>query len=342
MKAEFHPEAVADFLAANGYSPRYKDVGSDWSTRDFYRVTGKDQLSAILMICTDKVQRSAMSAYIDVASRLSQAGLRAPEIYATDLDAGFMLVEDFGGRDFISLLETDKKNAYELASDVLVHLQARPEIAQGLPDFFQSHICQGHIRVLDWYVPTVTGQAIHEEWRNRYLNIWTEIEQGLPESQKGFVHMDYHPGNMMFVDGSEGVEQCGIIDFQDACIGPVAYDYTNLLKDIRRDVPQDIQQNVLKEAVKGMTEDERNSFHAWYDVLSLQFHFRIAGQVIKLLLNAKRDDLIEFLPRTLAYVRDEIENPRFKELKEFFAEIGVDFTTEKISPDRQFILQSAV
>ncbi len=344
MKLNTENDAVFDFLTAHGFSPDFEEVAADWSARQYFRVVDGEGKPAILMVCLDDAQRALMQSFITIAGKLRDVGLSAPEIYAQNLDAGFMLLEDFGNQEFAQLIEKEPQSSeglYGLAGEVLVTLRSQPEMAEGLPDYFSTAVAQGHVRVLDWYVPTILKQQIEPLWRDEYQEIWKNIEAGLPEPQTGFVHIDYHPANLMLMTGKAGLNQCGILDFQNACRGPIAYDYTNLLKDIRHDVPQDVQEKILQLALENMSEDEQQSFKAWYDVLALQFHFRIAGQVIKLALETGRDDLLEFLPRTLSYIREELQNPFFTELKTFFEKAGVDFNQSDISPHKKHISEPA-
>lgn len=344
MKLACENDAIFDFLTMHGFSPDFEEVSADWSTRQYYRVKGLSNNPAILMVCLDETQRSYMQAFITIAEKLRLLGLSAPEIYAHDLSAGFMLLEDFGNKEFADIIEQDIRSSsdlYSLAGQVLKNMSETPGISDGLPDFFSSSVYKGHVRVLDWYVPSALKIKIDPSWREKYLKIWEKIEDDLPIPEKGFVHIDYHPANMMLLENKTGLKKCGILDFQNGCRGPIAYDYTNLLKDIRRDVPTDVQHQVLQKALEGMNENAQKSFKIWYDVLALQFHFRIAGQVIKLALETGRDDLLEFLPRTLGYIREELKNPLFVDLKQFFEDIGVNFASSDISLDEKYISDTA-
>ena len=131
------------------------------------------------------------------------------------------------------------------------------------------------------------------------------------------MHIDYHVENLMWIPAETSLKQCGILDFQAAMIGPQPYDLVNLLEDARMTVPQDIQDNILKQY--------DDNFRAWYRILGTQFHCRVIGLFIKLPINGK-PKYLEHLPRLQNYLHKALQDPLLKPLKDFFDTLGVDFT----------------
>src|SRR5204862_3918025 len=89
---------------------------------------------------------------------------------------------------------------------------------------------------LDWYAPDMLGVAIPPAAHEDYLARWRDI---LPQALlpgATLVLRDYHADNLMLLPGRPGVEGCGLLDFQDAVLGPASYDLVSLLEDARRDV----------------------------------------------------------------------------------------------------------
>ncbi len=101
-----------------------------------------------------------------------------------------------------------------------------------LPDYFASHIHAGHRRVIDWYAPSVCGTRNNDDILPGYLDVWAQIEAQLPPPLLGFVHADFHRGNLRLINNT-----CGVLDFQGAQWGPLAYDLVNLLDDARAVTP---------------------------------------------------------------------------------------------------------
>jgi aminoglycoside/choline kinase family phosphotransferase len=238
------------------------------------------------------------------------------------------LVEDFGSAGF-------QDTEYPAAVDVLAELYRKTEtIAIALPDYYQSHVHTGRRRVVDWYLPAVTKTKNPDGLAENYLDVWTQIESGLPPVPRRFLHGDFHPGNMMILNNREGVRRIGLLDFQGAMIGPAPYDLVNLLDDARRIVPEDIRQNGLVRMTSGMGTTEKESFLLWYPVLAAQFHCRVIGQAIRLALSDNKTRLLALLPTVSEHLRRDLENPVLAPMKDWFAGQGVSFgDVPEISPE---------
>lgn len=311
-------------------SARIDVVASDWGNRAYFRVW-QGQNPKILMVCKDNLTRSKIPEFIKISDWLRSVGLSAPEIYETDVVAGLVLLEDFG---------TTICEDYDLMGQCLKGFQGC-DLPNFLPSFQQGTVYKAHRRVVDWFVPSMLHRKNAEGVVETYLDVWGNLEARLPKPDLGFVHVDFHPANFMILPDQGGVKQCGILDFQDGCVGPIAYDYTNLLKDIRRDVPDEIVTRVLQGATVEMNAVQKENFEVWYKFLCAQFHLRIAGQVIKLSLDGGRDDLLKFLPRVVGYLQEELQDDLFSELRLFFINLGLDWDMEKLMIEPEFIASNA-
>src|SRR5690606_14271243 len=109
-----------------------------------------------------------------------------------------------------------------------------------LPHFEQSFMRKARQRFTDWYVPVIRGKANHERMAAEYHALWDDIESRIAPYQNTFMHVDFHVENMMFLPHNSGMHRIGVIDFQEGMIGPKAYDMSNLLEDMRADVPFEI------------------------------------------------------------------------------------------------------
>ncbi len=305
-------------------------VSSDWGMRSYVRVT-HPQGTRIVMMCKDETTRAQIPPFLKIAHWLREIGISAPEIFDVDEQEGLVLLEDFG---------THACHDYDLIGSCLKHVQAHM-VPPDLPCFQETPVYKGHRRVVDYFLPSIAHHKNEEGVLEGYLAHWAKIEQQLPIPQLGFIHIDCHPANFMLLKGREGIQQCGFLDFQDGCLGPIAYDYTNLLRDIRRDVSQEVQARLLTQATQEMNAEQKENFEMWYRFLSVQFHCRIAGQVIKLSLNNGRDDLLEFLPRVTGYLKEELQDDLFTDLNQFFTAQGLDWSTENLKIDPEFIAPTA-
>lgn len=326
----------------------YSLIGEDWGPRRYFRIPLKaNNRTAILMeSVADNAPESMpghkISDFLRIGRALRAAGLHAPEIMAAREEEGLVLLEDLGGVRFYDALERGEEAAplYRLATDVLVHLRKYfLNNTLNLPLYKDSHIHEGRRRVVDWYLPMALKRKNPAGLVQEYLAVWTEIEQNLPSCPQGFVHGDYHAQNLMWLPQETGLNRCGILDFQGALWGPLPYDLVNLAEDIRRDVPEDIRDDMMARYTQGMDGQGREAFSLWYRVIGTQFHCRVIGQVLKLALKGGKTAPLKNLPGIQAYLRAGLEYPVLRPLKDWFGGQGVDFnealdlSDKFVSPD---------
>lgn len=310
---------MESYLKRYGYKI-IETIPQDASSRQYFRIIDRKDKTAIFMKDNPHETRIGhrTSDFIRVALWLREIGLSAPQIYDVDEEKGFAVIEDLGKTDFRRAMERghSKKELYHLAHDVLKFWADKlPDFP--LPDYYESSIHHLHRDVVNWYVPFVREQKNPDGLAEDYWEIWEGIEKKLPPCPKGFMHIDYHIENLMWMPERQGLKRCGLLDFQAANWGPLPYDLVNLLEDARADVPQDIQDEILK----GYDED----FLAWYRVLGTQFHCRVIGLFIKLPVLQGKMKYLEHIPRMCRYLQKDLQNPILKPVKEFFDDWGVDF-----------------
>lgn len=313
-------------------------VGEDSAFRRYFRLCRGNGARVILMESVPDGNAIAtpghrLQDFVRIGAYLRGIGLCAPEIFAADEAQGYLLLQDFGDRSFKGAMEAgvSRTDLYALATDVLAHMRRMADItAIDLPSYEHSHVHTGRRRVVDWYMPAIAGRRNEDGLAEDYLRVWDAIEEGLPPCPRGFLHIDYHFENLMWRDGQDGLARCGILDFQGAMAGPQPYDLANLLEDARVDVPADLRAAMLERYCADMDAAERTAFMAWYRVLATQFHCRVMGQFIRLLVRDGKDRYVGYLPRVAGYVREGLKDPVLAPLRDWFDARGVDFTRTDI------------
>ncbi|NCT41403.1 MAG: phosphotransferase [Alphaproteobacteria bacterium] len=322
---QFDENQRADFLAKHGWDI-ISTVGQDSSVRRYFRLRGigaKSDQSAILMETVPDNSPHAtpghsVSSFIEISKWLNSIGANAPDIYEVDEQNGLLILEDFGATCFkyASLSGQDPAQLYTIAAQTLDHIAAQ-NCPLDLPQYYESHVHKRHRRVVDWYMPLARQSKNEDGLVEAYKNIWADIENSLPPCPQGFVHVDYHAENLMWIAQEQGIKRCGILDFQGAMIGPAPYDLANLLEDARTDVPLDLKESILAK------HDE--TFRAWFRVLATQFHCRVIGQFLKIAIADNNPQYLPYIPRLEKYLREALNDPLLKPLKTFFDEHGVYF-----------------
>jgi aminoglycoside/choline kinase family phosphotransferase len=317
----------AAFLREHGFGEaKLEPVGEDAAFRRYFRVRSPKGDRILMDTVPDGVAIAtpghSMSDFIRIGTYLRSIGINTPKLEASDVKNGFLLLEDFGDVSFRIARDqgTPVKELYAQAVDILAYLHdkaAQPDIK--LPAYYESHVHKGRRRVVDWYMPLALGRMNADGLAEEYLAVWDSIERGLPPAPTGFLHIDYHFENLMWLPEREGIQRGGVLDFQGAMVGPCAYDLANLLEDARVDVPQDLRAEMLNRFCAGMDREQRDTFLAWYRVLATQFHCRVMGQFIRIALRDGKKRYLPHLPRVAGYIAQGLEDPLLAPLQAWFA-----------------------
>lgn len=319
-------------------------ISGDSSSRCYYRTQGQGRSAVLMEVTGAPVPGHDSKDFVRIGAWLRESGLHAPEIY--EVRGNNILMEDFGDTSCKAALAqgVPPQDVYRLAVDVLIRLRETP-CALDLPDYYDSHVHKGRSRLVGWYMPVVLGRSNSDGLLKEYLDVWEGIEKSLPPCPQGFLHIDYHVENLMWIEGSRDVDKCGILDFQGAMRGPLPYDLANLLEDARIDVAPDLRVAMINRYCAGMTKPQQEIFMNWYRVLATQFHCRVAGQFIKLALRHDKPDYLRHMPRLESYLREGLEHPVLKPLKEWCAAqqlyFEAAFSVEKMRENEKFIAPDA-
>lgn len=326
------------FLSAQGCDPDQplSIIGEDMASRRYFRLDRNGQSVLLMEAVPDGDPMATLghsiSDYIRISQYLRSIGLRTPQVLAEDANKnGYLLIEDFGDTSFKKALEqgrASQEELYELATDVLILLRQKAHPGDiPLPGYYASHVHAGRRRVVDWTLPVMLGRDNPDGWVESYLAAWDDVERQLPPVPVGFLHIDYHLENLMWIDGATGLDRCGVLDFQGAMNGPLPYDLANLLEDPRPAsiVPPHIRTAMFNRYAQSMTKDERDAFAPWYRVMASQFHCRVIGQFIKLATLGK-PRYLDMVPRVAEYLTEGLKDPVLAPVAQWFADRQIDFT----------------
>ncbi|MGH8470735.1 MAG: aminoglycoside phosphotransferase family protein [Gammaproteobacteria bacterium] len=165
--------------------------------------------------------------YIAIAQRLIAAGLTAPRIVSRDVEHGFLLLTDLGNRIYLQELYGDKvARLYGDAINAILAMQARVE-GHGLPPYGRELLMREMERFREWLLRWHLGISLTLNEHDMLTDSFGLLADAALSQPQAFVHRDYHSRNLMVI----GSNNPGILDFQDAVIGPVSYDLVSLLRD---------------------------------------------------------------------------------------------------------------
>ncbi|MGH7993827.1 MAG: aminoglycoside phosphotransferase family protein, partial [Limisphaerales bacterium] len=220
------------FLDSAGWDAVAEPLTGDASTRKYFRLR-KERLSAILMDASRAP--ASVAPFVRMDEHLLRLGFSEPALLARDEAKGFLLLEDFGDATFAQLLDdgTEPEKLFTLATDVLIALHKHPQaIPNGLRAYHPEKMLEDIELFLDWCTP-----GISETGRAEFRTAWREVLPLAHRVPASLLLRDYHVANLMLLPDRIGVQQAGLLDFQDAYQGPITYDLVSLLEDARHDVP---------------------------------------------------------------------------------------------------------
>jgi aminoglycoside/choline kinase family phosphotransferase len=310
------PAHAPEFLASCGWQgAEILPLAGDASFRRYFRVVDGDR-SAVLMDAPPPHEDPRP--FVAVAEWLSSVGLTAPQILASDLEKGLLLLADLGDWRLREYLDEDprrEQELYELATDVLVHLHQHSPMPGLLPHDRDIWLEELNL-FLDWYCPAV---GIDPD-RAGYAAAWREVLEPVAADGLGPVTVlrDYHAENVMLVEGGTGVARFGLLDFQDARSGHPAYDLASVLEDARRDVPPAIERAMIDRYVAAT--GNAASFERAYWALAAQRNTRILGVFTRLWKRDNKPHYRQFQGRMWGLLERDLEQDHLAPVRSWFDE----------------------
>ncbi|MFI4988426.1 MAG: aminoglycoside phosphotransferase family protein [Alphaproteobacteria bacterium] len=312
---------IADFLARNGWAAAARQaLAGDASFRRYERLTNGTGCRLVLMDAPPPQEN--VRPFVAVARHLVSLGLSAPRIHAADEGSGLLLIEDFGDDNMAALVDSagDKGRLYRLAVDSLIALHRRPDAsAIALPAYDDARMLGEAEVLLDWYLPALTGAPVPERLRADYRAAWQSVLPRARAVPTSLVLRDYFPDNLMLLAGRKGVAACGLLDFQDAVIGPVTYDLVSLLEDARRDVPAKLKAALMEHYLAAFPALERQAFAASYAIMGAQRNLRIVGVFTRLCRRDGKRHYLAHIPRLWRLIEQATSHPALAPVEAWLA-----------------------
>jgi aminoglycoside/choline kinase family phosphotransferase len=301
-------EALEHFLVGAGWrGAERRKLAGDASFRRYDRVRMAGG-SAVLMDAPPP--QEDVRPFLRVARLLQALRLSAPRILAEDVGQGLLLLEDFGDRTYTRLLAdgADEARLYTLAVDLLVELHRRfePTLADGLPPYDEARLLTEASLLVDWFLPAVRGEPTPSSWRDEYLETWRQILPFAKSAPDTLVLRDFHVDNLMLLDGRDGIAAIGLLDFQDAVIGPVTYDLVSLLEDARRDVDRALAVALIERYLAAFPALDYDGFASSYAVLGAQRNCKIVGIFTRLCVRDGKPQYLGHIPRVWRLIEQDL------------------------------------
>src|SRR6516162_5133697 len=339
--------AVRRFISESGYSGALRaKLKGDASTRIYERLALGDK-HAILMNSPrrpdgppvrDGKPYNAIAhladnvmPFVAMANGLRQHGFSSPEIYHADLDQGLLILEDLGDEGIVSgEPPAPIRERYETAVDALLALHERrlpdvlpvaPHVEHRIPHYDMDAFLIEAELLLDWYLPRLKATLPDSE-RGSFRSLWRELLQPAIDAPPTWVLRDFHSPNLIWLPQRSELARLGLLDFQDAVMGPPAYDLASLLQDARVDIPEETELALLGRYVRGRTRGEADfngaAFIKTYVTLAAQRASKILGIFARLDLRDGKPQYLRHLPRVWGYLQRSLSHPALEALNAWY------------------------
>ncbi|EKF18988.1 bifunctional tRNA (adenosine(37)-N6)-threonylcarbamoyltransferase complex ATPase subunit type 1 TsaE/phosphotransferase [Nitratireductor pacificus] len=276
----------------------------------------------------------SVSASVAMARAMRARGFSAYDIYAQDLPAGLLLVEDLGDTAFLSPEGEPIADRYLAAARLLAAIHgadwpAELPVAGGvrhvLPPYDREALGIEVSLLTDWYMPFMAGRPADREERAGYMACWERLFERLESAEKNLVLRDFHSPNIIWRAERDGFDRLGLIDLQDALLGPAAYDVASLALDARVTMPEALERQVVEAYCAARAEQgpfDRAGFDEAYAICAAQRNSKLLGIFVRLEQRDHKPFYIRHLPRIRAYLNRAMRHPVLAELKAFYRAAG--------------------
>ncbi len=339
-------KAIRELLRKSGWASAARSfLQGDASTRAYERLEQPDGRRAILMISPARpdgppirygksysaIARLAENVvpFVALSQALRGLGLSAPEVYASDLDAGLLIIEDLGGEGVVDdngpIVERYLEAAGALA---FLHAQRLPDVIaiEGngdyrIPPYDLDALLIEVELLVDWYLLRVKA-PISSGARATFITLWRQALVEAASDPPTWTLRDYHSPNLLWLAQRIGLARIGILDFQDCVLGYPAYDMASLGQDARVDAPDDLELKLLAHYAKLRREADSGfdmaAFAKAYAILAAQRATKILGIFARLDQRDGKPQYLAHLPRVESYLRKSLRHPALADVKAWY------------------------
>jgi len=284
----------------------YELASSDASFRRYFRLHYNNRSYIVMDAPPDK---EPLTSYIDITGILLENNLRAPQIYKIDKKNGFLLLEDFGKKPLLTVLKgSNYDEYYNAAIKIVIELQ-KINKNNNLKEYSKNILKHEMALFNEWYLLRNKEILLSEEDMNG-LNKTLEIIAESNISQPFFfVHRDFHSRNLMLLNDNG----LGMLDFQDARIGPITYDLVSLLKDAYIELDEEfIIDKVVRywemACMEGLLQkSDFSDFFQQFEIMGVQRHLKILGIFSRLSLRDGKHNYLNDIPLVEKYLLNVCE-----------------------------------
>lgn len=291
-------------------------LAGDASFRRYLRIYHNNH-SYVLMDAPP--EKEDIKSFIQVGKTLADIGIYTPKIHACEHQQGFLLLEDLGDNLLLSCVREQNADAlYKKALSILVKLQQCDTRNLTLPHFNKKFMTEELNLFRNWFLEAFLNLNLSKQQNELLDEAFDWLIVKIMNQPQVVIHRDYHSRNLLVVPDKNHIE-LGVIDYQDAMIGPFTYDLVSLLKDCYIQWPH---QRILDwldyfyQPLSMLYNVSLTEFIRAFDVCGLQRHLKVLGIFCRLHLRDQKSGYLKDLPLTMHYLLSTLAH--YEELSDFY------------------------
>ncbi|MER0239942.1 tRNA (adenosine(37)-N6)-threonylcarbamoyltransferase complex ATPase subunit type 1 TsaE [Fulvimarina sp. MAC8] len=274
--------------------------------------------------------------FVAVARALVDGGFCAPRVMEQDLACGLLLTSNLGTKTILRPDNTPDPERYRAAVECLARMHTvawKPDLVIEADeihhvDRFDADAMMTEADLLiDWYVPDALGRQPTDDERDRFHEAWSLVFDEIADAEHNLVLRDFHSPNIIWQPDAIGTARIGLIDFQDAVIGPTAYDVASLAQDARVNVPPELEASLVSAYVaarRGSDPDFKPFiFERDYAVMAAQRATKVLGIFVRLSVRDGKSQYRRHIPHVRGYLRRALDHPTLAAVKSLYADWGI-------------------
>ncbi len=262
--------------------------------------------------------------FVRIGLALARFNVHVPRVYAVDYEHGYLLQEDLGKQLYLQSLrqatsEAQVADLYDLAEAALLNIQ-KTSADEGVFPLFSAERLRGEMALFPrWFVSELLGASLSGRERAMLESLFDTLVANALEQPQVVVHRDFHSRNLLVLPD----EQVGVIDFQDAVVGPFTYDLVSLLRDCYIRWPESmvkrrVESFLVKARAAGLVAEgiDEQQYRQWFDLMGLQRHIKVLGIFARLWLRDGKSTYLDNLPLVIRYTLEVAQ--RYPQTRVFF------------------------
>lgn len=301
---------------------QFTPASEDASFRRYFRL---QQGAGSWVVMDAPPAREDCRPFIAVTTLMQRAGVHVPQILAEDLDRGFLLLADLGRQTFLPVLDEGSADAlFTAALEALIRWQQATQ--EGVLPRYDEALLRRELALFpDWFVARHLGRSFDAQESRLWASICDVLVSSACAQPQVFVHRDFMPRNLMVSEPLPGV-----LDYQDAVLGPVTYDVISLFKDAFLSWPQSRVDGWLRqywERAREVGLPVMSAFEAFAlaaERMGSQRHLKVLGIFARIRYRDGKPRYLDDAPRFVGYLRDRCRvDPVMAPLGELFDRLGL-------------------